>query len=333
MFTRPDALRDADIVSALADGWGLRAQGVDYVAVGYGSHHWNVTGEADRWFVSVDDLEARRRDATETRRDAARRLSAALTVAGSLCDAGLDFVVAPTSTLNGTNLHPIDDRYVLALYPYINGEVHAYGPYPTRPERLAVLDRVCRVHAVDPSVAGSALADDFLIPRRDELVVTPADHELPWGPGPYAAPARARLGRHRESLWRVLEAYDELVLQVAAQSGRWVLTHGEPHRGNTINTDEGVVLIDWDTALLAPPERDLWALIDEDSAIAADYLQRTGRAVDGAAVQVYRRWWDLCEIALSVADLRRPHRDTADSRAAWDQLTNYLDPTRWSDVV
>lgn len=162
-----------------------------------GSHHWNVTGESGRWFFSVDDLEARRRDATETRRDAAQRLSAALTVAGSLCGAGLDFVVAPTSTLGGANLQAIDDRYVLALYPYIDGEAHAYGPYPTRPERLAVLDRVYRVHMVDPSVAGSAVADDFLIPRRDELVVTLANDELPWGPGPYAAPARARLRRHR----------------------------------------------------------------------------------------------------------------------------------------
>ncbi|MPZ79263.1 MAG: phosphotransferase [Actinophytocola sp.] len=40
--------------------------------------------------------------------------------------------------------------------------------------------------------------------------------------------------------------------------------HGEPHRGNTITTPNGVVLIDWDTTLIAAPERDLWALVGED---------------------------------------------------------------------
>ncbi|WP_432843998.1 phosphotransferase family protein [Dactylosporangium sp. CA-092794] len=36
-----------------------------------------------------------------------------------------------------------------------------------------------------------------------------------------------------------------------------VLTHGEPHPGNTMRTGGGWLLIDWDTALLAAPERDL----------------------------------------------------------------------------
>jgi thiamine kinase-like enzyme len=109
-----------------------------------------------------------------------------------------------------------------------------------------------------------------------------------------------------------------------------VLTHGEPHRANTINTAEGVVLIDWDTALLAPPERDLWPLIDEEPQIADDYHQRTGIAVDDTAVQLYRLRWDLCEISLYLAQFRAPHQDNHDTRVAWDGLLTHLDPRRWN---
>ena len=39
------------------------------------------------------------------------------------------------------------------------------------------------------------------------------------------------------------------------------MTHGEPHAGNVMRTDEGRLLVDWDTVALAPPERDLWMLV------------------------------------------------------------------------
>ena len=41
----------------------------------------------------------------------------------------------------------------------------------------------------------------------------------------------------------------------------WVVTHGEPHPVNVMQTDAGRVLIDWDTVAIAPPERDLWMVI------------------------------------------------------------------------
>ena len=38
-----------------------------------------------------------------------------------------------------------------------------------------------------------------------------------------------------------------------------LLTHGEPHPGNAMLAADGWRLVDWDTALVAPLERDLWA--------------------------------------------------------------------------
>lgn len=331
MFTRPDDLTDADIVTALSDGWGIPAFEVEYAAVGFGSHHWRVVSESGRWFVNVDDLDARRRDLTETRQDAAARLSAALTIARSINDAGLDFVVAPVPTRANDVVHPINDRYVAAVYPNIDGETYSWGDYANHGDRLAVLDRIVGVHAAP--IPAAAMRDDFAIPSRDQLMIALKDLNLSWGPGPYADAARQLLDEHTDAMHRVLAQYDQLVDHVAHHSEHAVITHGEPHRGNTIDTAEGVVLIDWDTALLAPPERDLWALIDEDPQIAHDYSERTGVTVNDEALQLYRLWWDLCEISQYVTEFRQPHDDTEDTRVAWAGLQQHLDPTRWSDLL
>ena len=328
MFTRPKDLTDDDIVRVVAEGWSIDAEHVEYAAVGFGSHHWHVRSGADRWFLNVDDLDARRIDATETRSSASNRLRDALTIARTLHDAGLEFVVAPMDSPRSHVIHPITDRYVGALYPYVDGEHHPFGPYPSHDARLAVLDRLVQVH----SMSCRAVAFDGLeIPGRDQLDIVLVGCDTEWGPGPYAAAARALLEQHRDELTRTLAHFDVRVDALRSSQPRTVITHGEPHRANTIDTAHGVMLIDWDTALNSPPERDLWMLIEEDPAIADAYTERTGVAVNHDTVALYRRWWDLCEISLFVAEFIQPHEETEDTRVAWAGLQRFLDPTRWSD--
>jgi spectinomycin phosphotransferase/16S rRNA (guanine(1405)-N(7))-methyltransferase len=112
---------------------------------------------------------------------------------------------------------------------------------------------------------------------------------------------------------------------MADRPERFVVTHGEPHRGNTITTANGVMLVDWDTVLLAPPERDLWWLARDDVTIVDDYEHRTRTAVDTAALEQYRLRWDLTDLALFTAQLHDPHEDNEDTRTAWDALAAYLD--------
>jgi len=151
-----------------------------------------------------------------------------------------------------------------------------------------VLDRLVAIHRSTATVRDVALTDDFAIPGRDQLGVALTDNRSYWGPGPFAARAEQLLRQHGPDVETALARYDGLVAEVARSAERFVVTHGEPHRANTINTSNGVVLIDWDTALVAPPERDLWMLLAEEPAIAEDYTSRTGIDVQTAAVQLYR---------------------------------------------
>ena len=80
----------------------------------------------------------------------------------------------------------------------------------------------------------------------------------------------------RTPIRRLLARYDGWPQPPALRPARGVLTHGEPHPGNTMLTAAGWLLIDWDTALVAPPERDLWSLDPGDGSILSAYADATG---------------------------------------------------------
>lgn len=329
MFTRPTDLSDVDITDAFEAGWGLPPTSAAYLPVGFGSHHWRIDAATGGWFATVDDLEAKQHSAFETRRRPRERLEAALTTARALHDIGLEFVVAPLLTCGGAVIHDIDDRYVLAVYPFINGQTHSYGNYPNAQARDAVVELIVRLHSAPGSCRHAALTDTFEIACRDGLTIALDLVSTPWESGPFAEPARELLARHARSVLGVLDRYDTLAASARQRPDRLVLTHGEPHPANTITTDGGVVLIDWDTTLIAPPERDLWDLIGEDSTVADAYSARTGLAIQRDAIELYRLGWDLAEIAIYISDFRRTHTETNDTRTAWTNLQHFLDPSRW----
>src|SRR6187397_338938 len=96
MFTRPAGLPDAALVDVLAAEWELPVVSLEYLTIGFGSHHWRAVDTDERpWFVTVDDVAAKRRARDEDATTVFELLRAALTTANDLRDAGADFVVAP----------------------------------------------------------------------------------------------------------------------------------------------------------------------------------------------------------------------------------------------
>ncbi len=81
MLTKPPDLSDLSVAEAVNAGWGLPVDRMEHAPVGFGGRHWSTWSDGRRWFVTVDDLEVRQRNADETLEDAARRLIAALDTA------------------------------------------------------------------------------------------------------------------------------------------------------------------------------------------------------------------------------------------------------------
>jgi spectinomycin phosphotransferase/16S rRNA (guanine(1405)-N(7))-methyltransferase len=119
---------------------------------------------------------------------------------------------------------------------------------------------------------------------------------------------------------RLITSYGALVAQYLRDPGPVVITHGEIHPGNAMVTEKGLVIVDWDTVLVAPPERDLWWLAQGDGSVLQAYADATGRASNEWLVDLYSVRWDLAEIASFAAEFRKPHEDTEDSRKALEIL-------------
>ncbi len=147
-----------------------------------------------------------------------------------------------------------------------------------------------------------------------------------WETGPFAEPARQQLRAGVRGLERRLEEYDELCARVREVPQSWVITHGEPHRANVIRgSGGGMQLVDWDTTLIAPRERDLRMVLDDDLTGWDEYVAVTGDAsLNGEAMQLYQRWWDLADICIYVDLFRRPHHSTEDTAASWKNLTECM---------
>ncbi|HEX6931531.1 MAG TPA: phosphotransferase [Streptosporangiaceae bacterium] len=330
MLTRPGDLPESAIADALERSWGFRVAALTYQPLGFGSHHWLATGSAGRLlFATVADLTAKLHTARDTTDAAFVRLAAAFATAGALrADAGLSFVIAPVPAAGGHAVARLSDRYCLVVHPYLAGEAAGQdGEFARDQDRRTVLDMLIQIHGAR---VGHPRADDFVVPNLDALQAMIDEPRAEWGPGPYARAARSLLDAHARDLSALAEAYGGLASRVAARRERMVITHGEPHASNVMATDDGLVLVDWDTALLAPPERDLWHLADDDGSVLDTYAAATGAEIDEQALTLYRLRWDLAEIAEYLALFRSPHADTADTRESWADLQQYMRPAeRW----
>ncbi len=331
MFTRPDDLTDEVIAATLATWWGIGVDVTEYLAVGFGSHHWSIrTPGGERWFLTIDDLEAKRHRPGEPLPEVRQRLNAALETARCLRDNGLEFVIAPLPTTAGTVLAPVEDHFDAALYPWIEGRTHANGVYEHHSDRREVIGLLGAVHSVDTSTARETGRDDFAIPNRDELMRAIDEVGRPWDFGPFAERTRRLVSERAGEIESLFRRYDDFVDQAREVPDHVAITHGEPHAANTIVTATGRVLIDWDTALVAPPERDLWMVLDGTAEMSAAYEARTGVRPVGPLLDMYRMLWDLMEIAGYTAFFRVLHTDTRDAIESWTNLQEYIDISgRW----
>ncbi|MBE1492088.1 phosphotransferase [Plantactinospora soyae] len=326
MLTPPDGLPEDALRTTLRQEWGLDVAALAYRPVGFGSHHWEAVDIGQvRWFVTVDELEVKRHVLDEPLDTPFDRLRAALGTTARLREHGHPYVVAPVPTRDGAPLARLSDRFGVSLYPYVEGQSFEWGEFATATQRNAVLDLVVALHTTPEELRAAALADDFAIAHRDELESSLDGAGDVDGLGPYARPAADLLVEYAAPVRRLLARYDALVSTARTEPSRTVLTHGEPHPGNVMRVGDDWLLIDWETVLLAPPERDLWILSAGDDSVLGAYADATGTIPLAPVLELYRIRWHLADIAFEVSRFRSPHSGDAGDDESWKVLRSVLE--------
>jgi spectinomycin phosphotransferase/16S rRNA (guanine(1405)-N(7))-methyltransferase len=334
MRSQPAGLAECDLATALESTWGIATVSMSYLPVGAGSHHWRVDDRDERtWFVTVDELDARRDFPTEPRSGVFDRLTAALSTAHALAEGGAGYVVGPIAGRAAAVVHLLDDQWAVAVYPMIAGETFHGGQALPVSDRLAVVDVIARLHTAPLPALVRARADDYGLQNRADLEAAIEDPTSHPDVGPYAAPLARLLADHRALIVDMLSEYDQLVGVAKTNVDRAVLTHGEPHAGNTMRTSSGWKLVDWDTALLAAPERDVWMLEPGDGVASAAYSKATGIDVLPELLALFRLRWDLSDLGVDVSRLRVSHVNNADAARNWEGVSAVVTRRRAGDVV
>jgi spectinomycin phosphotransferase/16S rRNA (guanine(1405)-N(7))-methyltransferase len=186
-----------------------------------------------------------------------------------------------------------------------------------------VLELVVALHRVPLAAIHPPAADGFVVPGLDQL--GQATDGQTGSHGPYGLAVARLLIDHEAEIRQLKARYQSLVARYRSDPRPQVVTHGEIHPGNVMTTAQGWMIVDWDTILVAPPERDLWRLAQGDGSVLRAYADATGTAPDLWLVDLYAMRWDLAEIASFAAQFGKPHDDTEDSRKALDVLRSVVE--------
>lgn len=281
VFTPPTHVTDAEVLDAVRQHWETSSALVAYVPAGFGAHHWRV-GDL---FVTLDGTGPRHTAAT---------LEATYAAAAALAAGGLEFVLAPMPSDGGTCTVPLAGG-LLSVTPWLD------APRAERPADRGLLDRL---HAAAPPsglrrwrpLVGTGLAD--------ELASRTARR---WDSGPHGEAARVAIRTGLDALARWTALYHRLAS--GADPGTWVATHGEPHERNLLASTRGPVLVDWESLMLAPRERDLRA---------------AGHPGNPAMLEMFDLEWRLDEVAQYATWFEQPHGDSEDDRTALGGLRHEL---------
>jgi spectinomycin phosphotransferase len=294
----PVQVDDPDVLAEVRRAWDADVVRIEYVPLGFGAHHWAAYDDRrPRLFVTLDGLEAKR---------SAARLEAAYAGAATLRDRGLEFVVAPLLTADGTRTVPFSDG-ALSCTPWLDG---------TPPDALDVAwttEALSRLHALVPP---GALPPWRPVVGPDLAESTAQLTRRAWGPGPYADRARDVVREHLGDLVAWTARYHALA--EAARTRPWVATHGEPHEGNQLLTADARLILDWESLKLAPAELDLRTLV-EAGADPRDV------GAEPEMLELFDLEWRLDEISQYAAWFAAPHDGTQDDEIAFGGLLHELE--------
>jgi spectinomycin phosphotransferase len=213
-----------------------------------------------------------------------------------LCDHGLEQVIPPLITREGLSWMRIEP-YGVVLYPFVEGQTGMRRPL-SEAQWVEFGGALRRLHGVvlptslEESVARETYGDYFRERVRGFICgAEDADVE-----DAIAAALAKLLRERRETIVDLVERAERRAIALRRRRLPTVLCHADMHANNLLLADDGrLFIVDWDTLLHAPKERDLMFIgggvgrVWNDEREAALFYEGYGPTqIDAAALAYYR---------------------------------------------
>jgi spectinomycin phosphotransferase len=283
MLEKPD-VSDETLRVCLRDHYGLHVTQIVFLPLGndVNTAVYQVVAAEGTWYF----LKLRSGAFDET----------TVTIPRFLHDLGIMQIIPPIATTAG-GLWTRVDGFAVILSPFVVGRNGCETPLSERQwiEFGAALRRIHTV-AVPPSL-GAAIPQERYSPHwRDFVTSLQARVEETVFTEPVAAALAAFLHERREEISHLVARAEALAATLRTRPPAHVLCHADIHAYNVlIATDGALSIVDWDTLIVAPKERDLmfigggiggvWNSAEEE----AWFYQGYGRTeIDRIALAYYR---------------------------------------------
>ena len=247
---------------------------------------------------------------------------------------GLAQVIEPISTVAGQPWTRVGE-YAVVLYPFVEGQSGMQRPL-SDPQWIELGEALKRLHGMGlPSATGESIpreayADHFRAMVRGFM----RQAEDTVFDDPIAGDLAAMLRARRETVLDLVsraELHATALKQVALEL---VLCHADIHAANVMVADDGrLFIVDWDTLLYAPKERDLMFIGAGVGRVWRDERERTlfytgygATQVDPTALAYYRYERIVEDIAEYADQALSSDADETERARALQRLAIQLEP-------
>lgn len=260
-------LDKGQLSTCLQDHFGVRAQSIEFVPLGYDLQtaiHRVTAQDGAVYFL-------------KTRFGPPK--GASLDVPRALTDAGIPNILAPIPTRSGALFAPMGDDHdhTATLFPFIDAQdAMTVGLTDEQWREFGRTLRAVHDSGMQERFSDTIRTDAFDLPSAD-LVRQVTNAVCEWC---FVSPAAERFAAFwRSEISRIeamLDRAHELAELLRARSFDNVLCHADIHAANILVARDGHIwLVDWDGPLIAPRERDLLFVIG--SRIAREVTSREER--------------------------------------------------------
>jgi thiamine kinase-like enzyme len=227
------------------------------------------------------------------------------------------FVVPPVSIGSQTSARVLDG--IVTVFPFIEGNAIEMGNDKFDEDLVSrITEMLADIHTWQPSRDLTIPTESFTseYSRMMDYIEKHISKKDPFF---------SLFQTNRQKIQRIIDRYQSLETKYAHNKPKFVLTHGDVTGLNFIVLDDSITLIDWDDAMLAPPERDLMFIQDNKHFDAGLYKRKTGHAMNLELVKYYQLRWSLDSIVGNFDVLvQHPGLDDDDKQESLREIEEYL---------
>jgi spectinomycin phosphotransferase len=284
MLEKPN-IPDGRLIACVRDGYGIRIAAVAFLPIGADRHTAVYRATADDgtpYFLKL--------------RSGGAFDAMTVTIPRLLRDQGIPEILAPIPTRAG-GLWTGMDAFTLILYPFIAGQ-DGFAVALSDRQRIALGRAMRRVHtaSIPPDVSARIPGETYSPHWRDRVRMFQRQAEEQEFAEPVAAKVAALLREQRGTITDIVERAEALAGVLRVRPLPCVVCHADLHGGNLLIGDDGALwIVDWDTIIRAPKERDLmfvgggidtiWPTARDEALFYQGYGEST---IDRAALAYYR---------------------------------------------